>query len=404
MKKNISVDEARELFLSLPMTYETEIVSLPDALDRVAACDFAAVIPYPPFKRSPFDGYAFRSGDTADATKEHPAVLKINQEIPCGFEPSADIPSGYAAKILTGAPIPDGADIILKFEDTEFTETEVRIFSPQETHFNIIEPGEDFPAGKLLVPKGTVITPAVMGILASQGVAKIEVFKKPVLSVINTGTELIQPGNPLTPAKIYNSSMYTLQGYIKDIGADFLDGGIAEDDPAKIVAAIESVYDDSDMIITTGGASVGDYGCAVSSAQLADGDILFWKVSLKPGGAILAYTLRGKLVLSLSGNPGAAALGLLYIALPYIRKLCGRSDLFPEVCTVFLKKELTKSNPKTRVMRGYLSVEDGTAYFIENESQGSGDISSFNRCDLLAEIPEGSPPLSAGMPVKAYRI
>ncbi|MDR0852375.1 MAG: molybdopterin molybdotransferase MoeA [Clostridiales Family XIII bacterium] len=404
MRKIVSVGEARELLLALPIYNKTERVPLTDALDRIAARDFFALLPYPPFTRSPFDGYAFRSADTFSASEEHPAVLEINQEIPCGVMPVSPVSNGYAAKILTGAPVPEGADVILKFEDTLFSDKDVRIFAPQKPNTNIIKTGEDFSVGTLLVKGGTVITPAVLGIFASQGIAEIEVFTRPVVSIINTGTELIKPGKPVEPAKIYNNSMYTLQGYLRDFGADFLDGGIVEDDIAKINAAIEATFDASDMIVTTGGASVGDYDCALRAAEQAGGDILFWKTDMKPGGSMLAYTLRGKLVLALSGSPGAAALGLLYIALPYIRKLCGRADVISEVCTVRLKNDYKKDSPKLRLIRGYLSIEVGNAYFIENKSQGSGDISSLSRCDLLAEIPAGSPPLAAGALVRAYRI
>jgi molybdopterin molybdotransferase len=137
---------------------------------------------------------------------------------------------------------------------------------------------------------------------------------------------------------------------------------------------------------------------------MLDGDVLFWKVAMRPGGALLAYALNGKLVLSLSGNPGAAALGLLHVALPYIKKLCGRADVFSEVCTVKLYEDLPKKNPVTRLVRGHLVIENGEAFFEPQGPQGGGDLSSLINCDLIAELPAGSPAFKKGELVTAYRV
>jgi molybdopterin molybdotransferase len=404
MKKDIEVSEAVKLLLSFSSELNTEQISVGGALGRVLAEDALAVIPYPPFDRSPFDGYAFRAADVADATRETPVTLEINQEIPAGHVPSCDVPAGFAAKILTGAPIPQGADAVVKFEDTDFTAETVTICESVHAGSNIVRAGEDIPAGTELAPKGTVILPALMGLLASQGLRTVLVYRKPVIAVLNTGTELAELGVPLPPGMIYNSSMYTLQGFLEAMGAAFHDAGVVTDDEDEIAVRITAALKDADMVITTGGASVGDYDCALRAAERAGGEILFWKVRMRPGGSLLAYRLGSKLVLSLSGNPGAAALGLLRLGLPYIRELCGRSDVLHETCLVRLSKPMKKETTRLRVLRGYLELRDGEAWFVENEGQGGGDISSLLRCDLLAEIPGGSPPLPEGALVTAYRI
>jgi molybdopterin molybdotransferase len=292
----------------------------------------------------------------------------------------------------------------VKFEDTEFTDDAVTLFAPSRAGENIVRAGEDVPAGTLLAARGSVVTPATMGLLAAQGLRDVSVYRRPLISVVNTGTELAELGRPLPPGMIYNSSMFTLQGFCQGMGADFRDGGVVVDDDAVIAARVKEELADADMVITTGGASVGDYDFALRACEKAGGDVVFWKMKMKPGGSILAYTLGGKLVLALSGNPGAAVLGLLRVGLPYIRKLAGRADVMPEACEVHLKKAMNKPNMRLRVVRGYLEVEDGKAWFVENEGQGGGDISSFVKCDLLAEIPEGSPPLETGALVKVYRL
>ena len=179
---------------------------------------------------------------------------------------------------------------------------------------------------------------------------------------------------------------------------------IIQKKPAVILWFIGSAFKDSDMVVTTGGASVGDYDWAVKSAELLGAEILFWKASLRPGGAILAAVKDNKVLLSLSGNPAAAVIGLLRVAAPYIKKLCGRSEcFFPEI-GVALREPFKKSSPKTRILRGMLEISDARAYFRESSSQGSEAVSSLAGCDLLGEIPMGSEPLPAGTIIKAYRI
>jgi molybdopterin molybdotransferase len=383
---------------------ETETVKLADALGRVPATDIRAVIPSPPFDRSPFDGYAFRGEDTAGATKEQPVTLKITEEIPAGKASEFEITAGCAAKILTGAPIPKGANATIKYEDTSFTATEVTIFSPVGPNSDIVYAGDDLKTGELIAEKGALLTAPHLGLLAGQGISELTVYKKPVIYILNTGTELAEVGTPLKPAMIYNSNVYTLSGYLRDMGAEPYNGGVVEDDPDAIAARIAAALEVSDMVITTGGASVGDYDWAVTSASMLGAEILFWKVSMKPGGSIMAAVKDGKLMLGLSGNPGAAVLGLLRIALPCIRKLCGRTDMYPETVKVRLKEPFKKASPKLRLLRGRLEIIDGMAYFEENEGQGNGAVFSLLSCDLLGEIEAGSPPLPEGTTIKAYRV
>ena len=404
MLKDIEVNEALKLLLDIPVRLSAEPVPIGDALGRIASEEVAAGLPFPPFDRSPFDGYALRGEDTTAASRESPVSLSVRQEIPAGLTPNEAVLAGCAAKILTGAPIPSGANSIIKFEDTEFTEDTVTIFGPVAPGSNVVRAGEDIPAGTVILAKGDPIGPAVMGLLAAQGMKSVKVYRRPVVSVVNTGNELVEPGRPLPPGMIYNSNIFTLQGYLANMGAVFKDGGLVGDDERVIAARVRAELAMADMVITTGGASVGDYDFAVAAAEKAGADILFWKIRIRPGGSLLAYTLGGKLVLALSGNPGAAVLGLLLLGLPCIKKRRGLTDIMPEECFVKLASDIKKSSPRKRIMRGFLKIEGGEAFFVENTGQGGGDISSLVGCDLLAEIPEGSPPLKAGTNIKAYRI
>ncbi|MDR0861159.1 MAG: molybdopterin molybdotransferase MoeA [Oscillospiraceae bacterium] len=402
MLKSILPDEARDILLGLAAAPITERVPIGDAAGRVLAEDVTATVPIPPFDRSPFDGYAFRGEDTANASRETPVTLKITEEIPAGHVPTVEITHGFAAKILTGSPLPVGANVTVKYEYTEFTDTEVTIFQPIPPNKDVIYAGSDVAVGEVVARRGDVLHPPLLGLLASEGIAEVAVFKAPRAAIINTGTELCEPGQPLPPAKIYNSSVFTLSGYLREVGVQAWNAGVVRDEPAEIAARIKDALAVSDVVITTGGASVGDYDCALRAAELLGAETLFWKTKLKPGGAVVASVLGGKLILALSGNPGAAVIFLLRVALPYMKKLCGRTDCLPETIEVLLKEPFTKESTRVRLLRGRLEISGGTAYFVERGGQGGGDIGSLKGCDLLAELPAGSPKLPAGTLVRAY--
>ena len=403
MQSVLSADQGMQLLLELPIFLKTQRLPLVGAYSRVLAETVTARIPDPPFPKSPLDGYAFRSADTRGASAEHPVVLNITEELPAGSTPSRPITAGTAAKVLTGAPVPPGADAVIRYEETCFTQESVTIARPCGPG-NIVPPGEDVAAGTVLASCGTCITGPVMGMLAGQGLTSILVYRRPTVSIISTGSELVRSGSPLPPGKIYSTNFFTLGGLLREMGAEVLDGGTVEDNPAVISERIRRELQRADLVITTGGASVGDYDYAEASAADAGGTLLFRRLSFKPGGSMLASVKDGKVILSLSGNPGAAAVGLLRVAAPYIRKLCGRSSPQWEEIFLSLKSPLKKASPSMRLLRGHLAVENGVAFFVENPRQTNGSVSSLIQCNLLAEIPAGSPPLPAGTMVKAYRI
>ena len=280
----------------------------------------------------------------------------------------------------------------------------MHIFKPIPPKTDVVYSGTDAKPGMTLAKAGTLVTAPVISMLANQGIARAEVYAKPVISVISTGSELCEVGETLRPASIYNSNVHTLSAYLTGVGADPVNCGSVPDEPGTIADLIGRSLESSDMVITTGGASVGDYDWAVASAELVGARVLFWKTSMRPGGAIMAAAKDGKAILGLSGNPAAAVLGLLRIAMPYIKRLCGRVDCFYPEIKVALSRPFPKDSPKLRVLRGRLEIEKSRAFFVENGSQGSEDVTSLAGCDLLGEIPSGSPPLPAGTVIKAYRI
>ena len=407
MDREVSIRKAHELILSIPhIVPECELVALSECYDRVLAEDVSAQIPIPPFDRSPFDGYAFRGEDTLGASQNNPVTLKITEEIPAGALPTIDITAGLAAKILTGAPIPKGANTTIKYEETAgYTDKSVTLTAPVNTNTNIVYAGEDVKANAVIAERGEIISPAAAGLFASAGLVTVSVYKKPVAAVLNTGTELCEPGNPLPFGKIYNSSVFSLIGTLRRLGIDAYNAGVVSDDPDEIARVIGENLKKCDVVITTGGASVGEYDFSVTSAQRLDANTLFWKANVKPGGALVVSELGGKLILGLSGNPGAALISLLCIASPFLKRLSGQSDFELKTVEVTLAEDFKKpTGSKARLVRGSLEITDSRAFFVPRGEQGGGVLSSFMSTGIIAEIPPNSPPLSKGAVVRGYLI
>ncbi len=403
MKKTVTADEARDILLSLSVQRETETLSLRAARGRVLAENVTASVPMPPFDRSPFDGYAVRWEDTANAAQSLPAVLRIVEELPAGTAPTETVGAGMAAKILTGAPIPAGADSVIKFEETERDGGTVRIFAPLKPCQNVIYRGEELEQGAVLLEQGALLAAPELGMLAAQGRERCAVYKRPTAALFTTGSELTPPGVPLEPGKIYDSNNAMLAAMLEEAGFDCLDLGAVEDDAERIAARLEQALEQADIVITTGGASVGDYDFAHAAVERVGAEVLFRKISMKPGSCVVAAVKGNKHILSLSGNPGAAAVCLLRVAMPYLKRQCGRCDVLPEEIVLPLKEAVRKASPVTRLLRGRLEITDGRAVFAENPRQGNGMIASLRGFELLGEIPAGSPPLEAGTLIKAYR-
>ena len=405
MQKSISPVEARAALLALSLPdIQLENVSLAAAFGRVLAEDIVAEIAIPPFDRSPVDGFALRGADTASASADNPVTLAITEEIPAGVVPRLDVFAGSAAKILTGAPIPRGADATVKFEQTAFTAETVTLTEPLTAGANIVRAGEDVAVGEVVARRGDALTPATVALFASLGRASVTVYRRPRIAVINTGSELVEAGAVLPQGKIYNSGMFSLLGALAELGLEGYSAGVVRDDPDEIAAALENALPHCDAVITTGGASVGDYDFSVEAARRLGAEVLFWKAKMKPGGAMVASHCGGRLILSLSGNPGAALVGLLHIAKPFLLRLAGQRDVAPQPIRVRLREPFASSSPRTRLLRGTLEIVDGEAFFVQRGGQGGGTLANFAYCDLLGEIPAGSPPLDAGTLITAYKI
>jgi len=404
MKKNISLEEAQGLLLNKCLQLETEQVRLTDALGRVLSKDLRAEECIPPFNRSPYDGYAFLAEDTKEAARDNPVIFEVIEEVPAGHAPKNKVSKGKAVKILTGAPIPDGADAVIKYEETKSKGEYVSIFRSIKTGDNIVPAGEDVAVGEIIAHKGNVINPPIMGLMASLGIVDVPVYKRPRVAIVGTGDELLDVNESLAPGKIRNSNSYTLFGYIKSIGAEPVMMGMAEDKAEKIASMINIGLEKADMVITTGGVSVGDYDVVGKSIELIGAETLYWKIDIKPGSPTLAAVKDGKVILGLSGNPAAAIIIFQLLGFPYIKKLSGKMDYLNPKLDVVLKNDFHKPSPKRRFLRGKMVFENGIIYLDNKGDQENGVLSSLNGSNLLAEIPAGSGPIRSGEKLTAYLI
>lgn len=402
MKRNISLEEARGLLLEHCLPIESEYVEIHDSLGRVLSEDIQAQENIPPFARSPYDGYAFRAEDTSGATKDNPVTLEVIEEVPAGYAPQAKIVTGKAVKILTGAPIPEGADAVTKYEETDIDGDLVSIFSSFRPGENVVPAGEDVARDEIIALKGAVVSPPLIGLMASLGIAKIAVYKRPKIAIISTGDELLDINEPLRPGKIRNSNSHTLAAYCREMGAEPLILGTTRDKVEEVGSMIECGLEQADMVITTGGVSVGDYDVVRDAVAYIGAKTLYWKIEIKPGSPNLAAVKDGKVILGLSGNPAAALVIFHLLGTQFIRKLAGRSDYQPTKIEVILKKDFRKASPRRRFLRGKLIIENGAAFMEITGVQGNGVLRSLIGCDVLAEIPEGSGPQKAGTKLAAF--
>ncbi|MCD7865655.1 MAG: molybdopterin molybdotransferase MoeA, partial [Clostridiales bacterium] len=320
------LDEALALILEHCKCLDTEMVPVDKVSGRVLAADVKARYDVPLFDKSPLDGYAFYASDTQSVSRDKPVRLAVAEEIPAGSVSHKTLKHGYAVKILTGAPIPEGADAIVKYEDTIASDGYVTIFETFRAGDNVVHKGEDVQFGEVIAPKGTVVDEAIHGMIASQGIAAVEVYRIPLIGIISQGNELLDPGETLQSGKIYNSNRYMLHSALKREGLPSIYLGIVPDQMERIAEFLQTAVSMYDAVIMTGGVSVGTYDYTKDALKRAGAEILVDKIRIKPGSSCCLAILKGVPVFGLSGNPSAAMTTFHLVAVPALRKISGRTD------------------------------------------------------------------------------
>lgn len=406
MKKFIALEEALEILNKNTKALKSEVVSIKDSLKRVLYGDVKSKINNPPFNKSVFDGYAFKSEDSKGTSKENPIELKIVDEIFAGMWPEIEIKHGEAVRIMTGAPIPVGTDCVLKQEETERHGDLVKIFKEMKSNENISFMGEDIKSGETLIKKGKRLDYADLGIMASSGISEVTVYKKPRVSIISTGDEVCDINTTLKPGKIYDSNLYSLSGRIEELGYHVLSMEHVGDNILKIGEAIEKAFEKSDIVFTTGGASVGEKDLMQKVSESIDFEKLFWKIKIKPGSAVVCSKREEKILVSLSGNPNAALTTFELLGKSVLKKLEGEEE------NINIKREkgilmdsFNKKSPQRRFLRGNVIYDEkGAKVYITQIKSGNGILSSLLNANCLIEIEKRNEGLNRGEVVNIIKL
>jgi len=380
VKSFISLEEAIGILNNRVNNLEKEKVLLLDGLNRIIAQDIYSKIDNPPFHKSAMDGYALIAGDLQK--------LKVIGKVYAGEVYSGTVTEGTAVKIMTGAPIPKGADAVIKQEDVTIDNDYIVLKRPVKKSENICKKGEDIAKGSLLIKKGKKLNYADIGILASSGIRKIKVYKKPVVAFMSTGDEVIDIDYDLNEGKIYNSNKYTILSRIEELGYKVKDIKHIKDDFDKIGKYIEKVSKEVDLIITTGGASVGEKDLLKEAIDVARGEKLFWKINnIKPGSSVLCSKVNKSIVIGLSGNPTAALTTFELLAKTTLEKLSGVKEIKLNREKAILTQDMKKRSPKRRFLRGRVEVIDCKQYVsITQIKSGNGILSSALNSNCIIEI------------------
>lgn len=385
----LSVEEAAALVSArVAPLHGTEVVPLRAARGRVLAEELTAPADLPPFANSAVDGYAFRRADLPpDAT------LPLAARIAAG-QPAALLPPGCAARILTGAPLPEGADAVAMQEETTARGAAVTLPGDLPAGANIRPAGEDLARGEVALPAGHCLNAPAIGLAAALGHPALRVTRRPLVGVFSTGDELVEPGQPLGPAARHDSNRHTLLALLDVLPVEARDLGILPDRAGVTAEALRAAASAHDLLLTSGGVSAGEED-HVRQAIEAGGALHFWKLAVKPGKPAAMGTIAGTPVLGLPGNPVAAVVAFLHLARPLVLRLAGaRPQPLPR-----LTAAAAFAHRKKPGRREYLrvSLRNGEAHRYPRD--GAGLIGSLARTDALAELPEESTAVEPGSPV-----
>lgn len=415
MEMFLRLEEAWELTLGRTEACPVETVPLFDAYGRVLAAAVQAKAPFPPFDRSALDGYAVRAADIQGASPAAPVELQVLEEVPAGTVPELVVGAGQAAKIMTGAPIPVGADAIVRKEaaelighpasrhagsadaDASHLQAVVRILMEVPAGEAISVQGEDAPQGALLLEAGRVIGAAETAVLATNGEATVPVYRRPRVGILVSGSEVRPLSGELLPGQIRDSNGPMLAAMVRDLGAEPVLYGQVGDELDEIAARVKQMAAECDLILTTGGVSVGDYDVMRDAYVQAGGEVVFWKVTMRPGTPVTFAEIAETPVFGLSGNPAAAYVNFVMLVVPVLRKLAGFSQVLPQpVKAVLDSAGSAKVIGLDRFLRAELVSVDGQLVARAGIGQKAAILTSLIgiqglvRIPARAEVPNGS--------------
>lgn len=395
MPEMISLEEARELVLRNVRKLPVEKVGLLSCAGRIVAADVRSDIDVSPFAHSAMDGYALKAEDLACANSETPVKLKVLGEVAAGSVFDGEASHGECVRIMTGAPMPQMFDSVVKYEIVEVVEGDgaggsvVSFSEPCKLGANVRQAGEEARAGETVLKAGERITPAGVGFLASCGALEVEVYRRPRVAVISIGSELVDPSEVPSYGKIRNSNGYALAACALDAGAEVDMLPIVEDSRDALAKAVLEATQDHDFVVTSGGASNGDFDFIKPVVEEL-GELLMTTVNMRPGKAQTFGMVNGTPVFGLPGNPAAAFCGFEMIVRPALRKMQGYTSYDRAVLKAPLAQDVRKRDPRRYFLRGSLvKQDDGSLAVVPARKQSSGLLGPIQRSNCLIVIPEG---------------
>ena len=386
-KPMIRVEEALTRILNTFSPLGLEKVSILDALERVLGEDITAPRNIPPKDNSAMDGYALRWQDTRGASPDAPVTLEVTEDIPAGHIPRIKVGAGKASRIMTGAPIPEGANAVLRMEDTEKDGKRVRILIEVQMGQDIRRSGEDVQEGELVIPRETVVRPAEIGMLASLGRSFVSVYQRPLVAVLATGNELVDIDEAPSPWSIISSNSYALTAQVLESGAIPLHLGIARDNREDLIAKLQAASR-ADLIISSGGVSVGDYDLVKDIMKEVGNSMQFWQVAMRPGKPLAFGAIQGVPVFGLPGNPVSSMISFEQFVRPCLLKMMGHRHLYRTAVKAVLTEDVMKNKGYRLFLRARIHMDNGRYTVATTGQQGSGILKSMVRANGLIVLPE----------------
>ncbi|MGK2859720.1 MAG: molybdopterin molybdotransferase MoeA [Thermoanaerobaculia bacterium] len=395
-ERMIGVEEAQQRVLGEVSRLDAEPVALREALGRILREDVLAPRDVPGADNSAMDGYALRASDVESATHDIPVLLRVAGDLPAGAVAEATVEAGAAMRIMTGAPMPRGADCVAQVEVTDGGSEQVHVFQALKPGANIRRRAEDMREGETVLRSGARIGAGEVGVAASAQRSELLVARRPVVAVFSTGAELVEVGSPIGAGQVVNSNSWSLAALAEEAGAIVRSFGIVGDTKEATVRAIEAALD-ADFILSSGGVSVGAYDFVKDALDDLGAETIFWKVAMKPGKPVVFSRLRGKLYFGLPGNPVSCMVSFHLFIAPALRKAMGMTaGLLPPVVRARLTAPLEAKGDRRVYMRVRVTAAGGELVAAPARAQGSGVSTSMVGANGLAVLEPDTGPLAAG--------
>ena len=381
-----------------PEALGEEITPLLEAYNRVLKEDIVSPLDIPPFHRSTVDGYAVKAEDTYGAEENQPVKLRLYGVVNVGEPPRISVAKGETAEIVTGAPIPEGADAVVMVEDTDREDAELRVYRAVTRGENVMKKGTDIKRGETVLKAGQVLGASEIGVSAALGVTKLKVFKVPLVAVLSTGAEVTEPGKELTAGKIYDINAYSLSTAVRESGGKPVYFGVVPDDEAELRKALQRALASADLVLTSGGVSVGPKDLTPQIVDsLGEPGVFVCGIAVKPGKPTTVALVGSKPVFALPGHPASALLLFYLLARPVIQVMSGRTVVEVKTVKALAAARMFSAKGRRTFVMVRLKCDESDRFVAEPvETGASGAITTLAKADGFVEVPENQQFIDAG--------